>query len=771
MQQELINWMMNKLESVFRFFVILTGILLMVSCADDLMDVNPDERETERRVLVANDPETATKMLGRAQAEGKVIESIVPVRNNASGWKIRFTDGTIYRFMHAELLDSTQRTQRSTINVPSYYLYVDLDSMWSHIDPQDNIFSRIADLYTVAHQVSQFFNYSSGKKAVDGYELVLEKWDDDCPRFARLVNSLHYRGMQCDRQTDAIVTSCSYLWRHFNGYETHFVVSCIVENMLTQETTIYLENDTTFTFKKAYPQIQRLMVDPIAVNSFVEVVRDSSVAVDFSVTPAEALFSHNVDGDDVDIRLVCLDYGEAQPSTHVRLAGVSHKLIEEHHSTDMSMEKGGYTVTIQDIGTGETYSEKVALELSVRDNSGMLRTLRSEPFIVKSVERWLKTNLPVVYIDTPNGKEINSREVWMKGTTVKICQPDGVVDYEGTTSIRGRGNSTWGPPKKPYSLKLDKKSSILGMPADKRWCLLAGWFDRTLIRNAVAMKIAEIVDMDWVPRGRFVELVLNGTHKGCYYLCEKVKVGSNRVNIHEMTSGDNSGEALTGGYLAELDTYYDEGSRFRSVIKNFPYMIHDPNEDDITNEQFQYFQNYINNLESALYDKTRFEKREYRDLIDFDSFIKFWLVCELTNNSEISSPKSVYVYKDRGGKLKAGPAWDYDYGTFLPIQTYCAKTSYYYDALFKDPMFVDRTKELFSMHYDELITLYMGKTLTIDSISKEVELSDRINYLMWPNNVECPNGDEELPYHEAVKRLKDAYRKKLFWLRNQLQNL
>ena len=97
------------------------------------------------------------------------------------------------------------------------------------------------------------------------------------------------------------------------------------------------------------------------------------------------------------------------------------------------------------------------------------------------------TGLPVVRVETPGHKAITSKEVWMDDATVRIEWPDGKVDYEGVTEIRGRGNSTWDwYPKKPYALRLREKGEILGMPSHKRWILLANWKDRTILRNDAA---------------------------------------------------------------------------------------------------------------------------------------------------------------------------------------------------------------------------------------------------------------------------------------------
>ena len=207
------------------------------------------------------------------------------------------------------------------------------------------------------------------------------------------------------------------------------------------------------------------------------------------------------------------------------------------------------------------------------------------------------SGLPVVFVNTPNSVAITSKEEWTSGTTIKIVNPNGSVAYEGTSGFRGRGNSTWNYPKKPYAIKLDKKASILGMPKHKRWVLLANWMDRTLMRNRVAFKLGECTQMAYTPRGEYVELVLNGKHLGNYFLCEQIKVDENRVNIAEI---DAESEDVTGGYLLELDMYFDEAFKFKSSVKNLPYMFKDPDE-DISDAMFNYLQRYINTMEDLLY--------------------------------------------------------------------------------------------------------------------------------------------------------------------------
>ncbi|MBQ0006702.1 MAG: CotH kinase family protein [Alistipes sp.] len=365
-------------------------------------------------------------------------------------------------------------------------------------------------------------------------------------------------------------------------------------------------------------------------------------------------------------------------------------------------------------------------------------------------------DLPSVFIDTDGNAPITSKVNWLENAHIKIVETDGTVDLDASTSIRGRGNTTWEYPKKPYTIKLDSKSKVLGMPSDKRWNFLANWADRTLMRNTVAFAISsKTKDLEWTPRGKHVELVLNGVHQGNYYLCEHIKISKNRVNIREMeTSEDISGDHLTGGYLLEIDNHYDETFKFRSKHRNLPVLLKSPDE-DVQDVQLSYIRDFINGLEDMLVDEDRLAAREYEDVLDIDSFIDYFLVHELAEYAgPADDPYSSHCYKDCLGKLKAGPVWDFDRTTFRPdVTKYLNKSkALWYGYLFKDPVFVSRLKE----KWRESKADFEAVIPEIDAIASEILRSARYTVKKW-NTTSRDNGDETLPFDDAVKRLKKAY--------------
>lgn len=433
----------------------------------------------------------------------------------------------------------------------------------------------------------------------------------------------------------------------------------------------------------------------------------------------------------------------------------------------MTFESDGMKVLVNGVEqvSGETvndFSEPVTYTVVASED-------KTQDYIVSVTY----SGLPVIMINTAGGKTIPSKhEDWLGGTEIKLYDTDWTVDYEATEDeIRGRGNSTWSYPKKPYAIKLKSKASILGMPKHKRWVLLANWMDRTCLRNRIAFAISMKTGLAWTPHGEFVEVFINGEHKGNYYLCEQIKVDKNRVDVDELDVKDHN--HTDGGYLFELDTHYDETNKFRSYYYNLPYMFKDP--DDVNSSQVNFIYNYVNNMEKSVYNNV--SSREYTSYLDVDSFIDWWLVHELTGNGEPKHPKSSYMNKNTDGKVKMGPVWDFDWGTFMPLHkwTILNRTenglNKFYDRLFQDAQFKARAKE----RWNALEAGFREIPAYIESEAAKIKGSESMNHKMWPCNTQdvigyIVNQDEHMTFEEAVARMKSAYEDKLNWMDSQINN-
>ena len=448
------------------------------------------------------------------------------------------------------------------------------------------------------------------------------------------------------------------------------------------------------------------------------------------------------------------------------------------------VERGSYQAVIQDAGLGQNYDrDDVHIAILQRSPStGNDYYVQSSAFRVFS-EAYppgtVHTGLPVVYVDTQGGQGIYSKEEYVKAS-LKIR---GAGQYDGldevACDIRGRGNTTWYWPKKPYLIKLDEKQSIFGMPKHKRWILLANFMDRTLMRNLVSMKVASMMShLAWTPGCVPVELVLNGKHMGSYLLIEQVRVDKKRVAVTEMTPQDNVGDAVTGGYLLELDFHYDNEVQWTDPNghnnqwgNGIPFGVKYPDPEDLTPQQLTYIKGYISETANTLYGNDfKDPDKGYAQYLDVDSFIDYWIVFEVMGNHELGNPGSVYMHKDRGGKLVAGPCWDFDWGVLSYNTSPQARTglvngsAIWYGRLRQDPAFEARLKARFNELLPKLETIpdYM------DECEKLLTESAKLNFAMWnpaedasQNGGNIINGDERMSFHDAVARLKANYKERL----------
>ncbi len=230
----------------------------------------------------------------------------------------------------------------------------------------------------------------------------------------------------------------------------------------------------------------------------------------------------------------------------------------------------------------------------------------------------------------------------------------GILDnYQGTARIRGRGNSSWlWYDKKPYRIKLDESSEILGLKKNRDWVLLPNYRDPTNLMNAFGFEVADWLGLPFTNHTRYVEVTLNGDYIGLYQLTEQVEQGSNRVDIDD-----------TDGLLISLDAddgpelSPNAGDNFWSTLFELPLSVKYP--EDPTPDQIYAIRNDFAKLEQAI---NFYNYDSVAALLDIPSFIDYLIVQELVYNVEIDAPRSVFMFRDKGGKYIMGPVWDFDAG-------------------------------------------------------------------------------------------------------------
>ncbi len=366
------------------------------------------------------------------------------------------------------------------------------------------------------------------------------------------------------------------------------------------------------------------------------------------------------------------------------------------------------------------------------------------------------TNLPTVCINTVNAEEPYDKEHDITCNVIVITDGRAYVDKPAT--VRERGNASRGFPKKPWRIKFDKKQRVLpDAPAQaKKWTLINNYGDKTLMRNLLAFEIAKRLEMEYVPFGQAVDVVLNGEYKGCYQLCDQIEVNKNRVDITELEPEENDDEQLTGGYLVEIDAYADQepdGEWFTTSRLRIPITIKSP-DDGGSAEQYNYIREYFNMLENRVLasDISTPSENDYRKIFDIDSFIRHFLVGELSGNTD--TYWSTYMYKDRNSDvIHTGPVWDFDIAfdndnRTYPIHNTAGARAYlcltwnassangmsqFVNRIIKvDSRTADDIKNIWSIARNEKGLTYEGMDNFISDMAEELDASQKLNFLRWP---------------------------------------
>jgi hypothetical protein len=313
-----------------------------------------------------------------------------------------------------------------------------------------------------------------------------------------------------------------------------------------------------------------------------------------------------------------------------------------------------------------------------------------------SSQTFTDSNLPIVIITTDldgNNQPLPILDDPKILASMKIIKhPDGsrnylsdantaaFLNYNGRISIEIRGSSSQSLPKKGYgltTLKADNVSnnnvSLLGMPSENDWILNGLAFDPSLIRDYLSYNLSRQIG-EYATRTTYCEVVINGEYRGLYLLQEKIKAGTGRVNVLKIATTDIAAPNVTGGYITKSDktTGGDPVAWTMSSYAGWSDFIHElPKPEAVTTQQNSYIYNQFLNLETTSHANNVDLIAGYPSVIDVPSFVDFMLVNELASNAD-GYQYSTYFHKDRAGKLRAGPIWDFNltYGNDLFLWGY-----------------------------------------------------------------------------------------------------
>ena len=363
----------------------------------------------------------------------------------------------------------------------------------------------------------------------------------------------------------------------------------------------------------------------------------------------------------------------------------------------------------------------------------------------------------------------------------------GTPDFEGRASLKIRGTSSLQFPKHSFSLKTrdeagnSLKASILGFPTDSDWILYAPYPDKTLMRDALAYDLSRRLG-HYAPRTRYVEVFASKSDKklslrsylGVYVFEERIKRSPERVNIAKLQPSDEQEPAISGGYLFKKDHEKGPGGFTTSLGIHFYYV--DPKQDKLTGRQKVWLTDYVNKFEKVLYGADFKGTHGYASFIDADSFIDLHWMVELSKNID-GYRLSNYLHKDRNGKLRMEPVWDWnlsfgnaDYlegwrsdGWYWPL---VAEGDYpWFKRLFEDPDFrqkyIDRWSQLRTNQFS--VSNILDK---VDAMAFQLQEAQQRNFKRWRilNRAVWPNWYVGSTYANEVNWMKQWIAQRIGWI-------
>lgn len=325
----------------------------------------------------------------------------------------------------------------------------------------------------------------------------------------------------------------------------------------------------------------------------------------------------------------------------------------------------------------------------------------------KAVTVTASQNVPALFVDVRSGSmdHIHQEKGNSEAGSLRLYQADGSLDYAGSFDVlEGRGSSTWEREKKPYDLELSAEADLLGMGAAKRWVLLANAMDPSQLRNKIVYDFARTLGLPYTPECQWVNLYLNGEYTGLYLLCERNEIHPQRVNL----TGDACflvSKEWEWRMEAQKQAYVQLDSRAALRLRD-------------TNMTPEAVKAVFQSAENAILAEDGMDPvtgKHWRELIDVDSWAMKYLIEEVFGNVD-GGTLSQYFYYD-GGKIYAGPIWDYDLtmGNVVAYPHPVANMFYvnrervyatrWYPALYEDPEFFGRMVELYTTRFRPLLAV------------------------------------------------------------------
>lgn len=430
---------------------------------------------------------------------------------------------------------------------------------------------------------------------------------------------------------------------------------------------------------------------------------------------------------------------------------------EFESSSDSSIIDSSSIISESSLESSESESSSEEIS-SIEESSTFAKLTPKRERTDKNINNSLGSDndLYRINITTENEEFLkNNIDEYTKGS-LSITEQDEtkVILDSKAMGIKLRGNSTKSALKKPFKIKFDKKQSLFGLKAAKKWVLLANYYDKSNIRNYLAYLTAnKLTCLGFQPSSIFVDVYLNNNYYGLFLLCEQMEENKGRVDIEDKVSANGLSSFFLEVDERIKDEYKDgEGKAYfyfpfegkSSYYFSFKYPSYDDYLEYIEKNDEENISKYNNDI-SWLYEflSNALYSPNYTDYLDISSFIDYYLVEEFFKNVDVGSTSQFYYIDSslENIKLTAGPVWDFDIASGAVDDHTGIYNMYYNSELFvraKDPLYAelflnDSFTELVKKRYQEVRDeVFLSVFDEIDIAKEKLKKAQDRNVAKWP---------------------------------------
>lgn len=359
--------------------------------------------------------------------------------------------------------------------------------------------------------------------------------------------------------------------------------------------------------------------------------------------------------------------------------------------------------------------------------------------------------IPRIVIETENFRQINDRETKIPAK-FQIWGKNFPESEILELTIKGRGNSSWFMPKKSFKLEFAQKQTILNMPKDRDWVLIANYADKTLMKNYLMYGLSANLNAFYTPKCKFVEVYINQEYQGVYILSETIKKGKERIDIEK------------DDFIIEFDEKVKkDDQKIKSEVLGKNFKIHEPH--NLSQSLLDSIKNRIQNFEQML------QSIKTNDNLDNwinqeDAIIHYWIQV-FSKNPDANFYTSVYFVWEKNKPLKMGPVWDFD----LAMGGYSSEQirsfqkwhidNYWYKYLLTDSLYKKKTKDFWQKNKP----LFKATIDSIDSIRDRLIYAQKNNFKKW----DVLESTEFLYHPQSYKSYKESTDSLKSWLTKRIE--